>query len=128
MIYKDQIATEYGSNTSIAGLPPVAYQPKPAGDDYVRGFFTRWFAKRVNGTKAIEINPEQSGQINTDLYTVVSVTWKISGPRNSLVVNGIIEKSGVEKENLNEIIRVLRETEVDLALTLTNPVELWRGY
>jgi hypothetical protein len=128
MIYNDRVAFEYGSSNSVLGNPPVAYQPKPTGNDYGRGFFTRWFAKRVNGTKAVEIDPEARGQINTDLYAIVSVTWKIAGPQNNWIVNGIIEKSGVEKENLNELERAKHETGVDLATTLTNPLELWRGY
>ena len=128
MIYNEKIASEYGTNVLSTGGSPVAYQPKPTGENYSSGFLIRWFSKRVNETKAAEINPEQRGGIDENLYKTISLTWKISGPKNSKIVNGIIEKSGVEKENLSEIERVLRETEVDLRQTLTNPLELWRGY
>lgn len=128
MIYNDNIVSEYGNVGFISGNAPVSYQPKPTGADYYLGYFTRWFAVRVNDVKATEVDPEKSGQINTDLYKVVSLIWKISGPKDTLVVDGIIEKSGVKKENEREIERVKHETEVDLRTTLTNPLELWRGY
>lgn len=128
MIYNNNISLEYGDSGIFSGNSPVSYQPKPTGNNYTDGFFVRWFARRANEFKSTEIDPVTSGQINTDLYKIVSVTWKISGPKDTLIVNGIIEKSGVKKENEREIERVKRETEVDLRTTLTNPLELWRGY
>jgi len=128
MIYNNNITSEYGVSSPFSGNFPVSYQPIPNKEDYVSGFFVRWFARRANEFKSTEIDPVTSGQINTDLYKIVSVTWKISGPKDTLIVNGIIEKSGVKKENEREIERVKRETEVDLRTTLTNPLELWRGY
>ena len=128
MIFNDTVALEYGTNSSVVGVSPIAYQPKPLSNDYVQGFLTRWFAKRVNSNKAIEISPEQRGESNTDVYIIISVIWKISGPKDSLIINRIIEKSGIIKENNDEIQRVKKETGVDLSFTLTNPIELWRGY
>jgi len=125
MIYNDKISSEYGLESPFTGDSPVAYQPKPTGDDYKQGFFVRWFAKRINDNKAVEINPEQSDKINTDLYSIVSVIWKISGPRTPIKTKGIIQKFGVETENQDEIQRIKTETGVDLSYTLTNPLEFW---
>jgi hypothetical protein len=127
MIYNANIATAYGTSP-ITGDYPIAYRPKPVGSDYDNGFLIRWFAMKVNAIKAVEISSTQSDSINSDLYSVVSIIWKISGPMNSLLVNGIIEKSGVYQENLNAIAQVKAEKLIDLSKTLTNPIELWRGY
>lgn len=126
MIYDTNIATNYGTSPTT-GDDPIAYRPQPVGTDYANGFIIRWFALKANALVAVEISA-QSDSINTDLYLVVSIIWKISGPRNSLVVNGIIEKSGVYQENLSAIAQVKAENLVDLSKTLTNPLELWRGY
>jgi hypothetical protein len=126
-IYDANIANEYGVSP-IQGNGPIAVRPQPTGADYTSGSITRWFAMKVNAPKAVEIDSAQSDSINTDLYAVVSLMWKISGPRNALVVNGVIEKAGVYQENLNAIAQVKAESGVDLSKTLTNPLELWRGY
>ena len=128
MIYNDKITTEYGMNTLFLGVPPIAYQPRPIEGDYKTGYFTRWFAKRVNDEKATEIDPKTKGQISTELYTLVSLIWMISGPKDSKIVNRIVEQSGVFEGNRAEILRVKNETGIDLTKTLTNPLELWRGY
>jgi hypothetical protein len=128
MIYNDKITSEYGTQEIFVGVFPIACQPKPTDKDYKQGFIVRWFAMRINDATVTEINPEQREQIGTSLYATVSLIWKISGPKDSKIVNGIIEKSGITKENQNEIERVKRETGVDLSKTLTNPLELWRGY
>lgn len=128
MIYNDKITTEYGVNTLFLGASPIAYQPRPTADDYKTGYFTRWFSKRVNDEKATEIDPKTSGQISTQLYTLVSLIWMISGPKDPKIVNRIVEKPGVFNGNRMEIMRVKNETGIDLSKTLTNPLELWRGY
>ena len=128
MIYNDAITSEYGEGTFLLGGSPIAYQPTPTETDYKNGYFVRWFAKRANQNVAIEISPSQRSGIDNSLYATVSLTWKISGPRDPLIVNGIIDRSGVENGNITEIERVLRETEIDLRQSLKNPLELWRGY
>lgn len=128
MKYNDKIVSEYGNNTVFTGGSPVAYQPKPTGEDYTNGFFVRWLCKRVNETKATEIDPNFSGNIDSNLYKTVSLTWVIAGPKNKIVSNGIVTQFGVAERNLAEIERVKIEEDVDLSKTLINPLELWRGY
>lgn len=128
MKYNEKIVSEYGGETVFTGVAPVAYQPKPTGEDYSNGFFIRWFSMRVNELKATEIDPDFSGNIDSNLYKTVSLTWVISGPKNRIVTDGVINKFGIAERNLSEIERVKIEEDVDLSRTLTNPLELWRGY
>jgi hypothetical protein len=104
------------------------YRPIPIGTDYTNGYLIRYFSKRVNAVKAIEVSPDQSNFIDTNLYQTVQLTWKISGPAENLVTNKVIQKFGVRSENLNEIQRVKQNTGIDLSSVLINPLELWRGY
>lgn len=127
MLYNENITSEYGLSFSVGGSP-VAYQPTPSDTNYKNGYFLRWFAKRVNQNITTEIDPNQKNLIDSNLYTVVSLTWRISGPMDPITINNITEKSGVRTENLREIDRVLNETKVDLRQSLKNPLELWRGY
>jgi hypothetical protein len=128
MRYNEKVTTEYGVADIYIGSSPVAYQPKPTGDDYRVGYFARWFSMRINGNVATEIDPTTQSQIDSNLYKTVTLNWKISGPRYPKIVNKIIEQTGVEPENRTEIERVKRENAVDLSRTLTNMVEFWRGY
>jgi len=128
MIYNDKIKNEYGANELKFGEFPIAYKASPTDQNYVDGFFIRWFSKRINSNVATEVSSEQSSFIDTSLYSTVSLNWKISGPKENKVSNGIVENEGVIKANLREIERVKRETQVDLFQTLKNPLEFWRGY
>ena len=127
MIYNDDISLEYSSSVLI-GQFPIMYRPIPIGTDYTNGYLIRYFSKRVNAVKAIEVSPDQSNFIDTNLYQTVQLTWKISGPAENLVTNKVIQKFGVRSENLNEIQRVKQNTGIDLSSVLINPLELWRGY
>ena len=90
MIYNDNIAKEYGSSSLIfSGSHPVPYKVVPLANDYVMGLVTRAFAKKVNENKIIEIDEVQMSTINKDLYQMVKLYWKISGPEKSLIVSRI---------------------------------------
>jgi len=121
------MSSEY-SGSVLIGQHPIAYKPTPTSTDYTNGYFTRYFSKRVNSTKAVEVSPDQNSLIDTNLYRTIQLTWKISGPVENLIVDKVIQKFGVRSENLNEIQRVKQSTGINLSTVLTNPLELWRGY
>jgi hypothetical protein len=129
MIYNDKLTSEYGI---ISGMltrnPPVKYNPVPTKEQYQSGILIRYFVKKVNEDKIIEIDPSKINGLDKNLYVVVSLNWKISGSKEKKIVNGIVEKSSVSENNAAEINRVKIETEVDLSFALSNLVEYWRGY
>jgi hypothetical protein len=129
MITNENLTNEYGPSKIIGlGDVPVEYKPRPNKNDYDRGFITRFFSKKVNESKIIEIDPAKIRNINAVLYFIVSLNWKISGSREKVIINGIIDKTGVIDSNNFEIERVKIENGIDLSNKLSNRLEFWRGY
>jgi hypothetical protein len=128
MNYNDKLKSEYGSfNEVVSGASPRPFKPTPTSDDYLNGYLTRAFAKKVNENIVMEVKPEESGGYNRALYKTVLVNWKITGPKNSVVVNGVLQNVGVTESNTLEVRKILLENNIDLSRTLNNPLEYWRG-
>ena len=127
MKYNDAIVNEYGNFLGIIGQSPLQNKPLPTKQDYFNGSFARVFAKKINDDVLIEINPDQSRNINQDLYKIVSINWTISGVRENSYSKGVITP-GVSDSNNFEIDRALKEDGVDLRKVLPNPLEYWQGH
>lgn len=128
MIYNEKITESYGKFPEVSGrIVPIGQKNKPIEDNYNSGYMPRFFIKKANENKIFEITSQYISGINTNLYKVVSIKWKISGPKNNIYKNGILDKSGVEDSNKFEIDRVKKEEGVDLSGTLANLLEYWRG-
>lgn len=129
MIYNEKLASLYGDFPTVSGkLPPVAQKNKPTKDNYNTGYVPRFFVKKVNENRIMETTSQGAANINESLYKVVSLRWKISGPKNNVFKDGILDKNGVEEANKFEINRIKKEEDVDLSTTLTNLLEYWRGF
>lgn len=127
MIYNDKISSEYGRFVELNGEYPTPYKPMPSKKDYDNGLIMRAFSKRINGNAIMEVNMEQANRLNSELYKVVVARWKISGPRENRMIDGILEY-GVSQSNKYEIERIRKEEDIDLSKTLNNPLEYWRGH
>ena len=67
---------------------PIFNQTTPSQQDYTLGSFTRYFCKKTNELKYIEINKEthdklktKDSQIAWDLYEPQLIVWQISGDK-----------------------------------------------
>lgn len=128
MIYNDTLPSKYGVFTEISDASNVPKnKPVPTAEDYTNGYITRYFVKKANENVTFEISYITSRSINSNLYKVVNLRWKISGPKNDIYKNGIMDKAGVIEQNKFEIDRVKKEEGVDLSGTLNNLLEYWRG-
>ena len=97
------------------GLTPEPYYPNPTSQDYKKGAFIRYFAKKRNQTPItiIEIDKStyndlklQGGKYNYALWSAISLYWKITGPiKDSKDKFGVL-KSGIV--NTNE--RIINKT------------------
>lgn len=128
MKYNEKVAEEYGSFKKISisnGFAPLTYKPIPSSSQYVAGYISRTFLFKLNDSLFFqEIDPTLTSYVNRNLYEIVTVEWKINGPKNKVVVDGIIEDRGVMDYNSEQISRMQRKSRgVQL-----NPLEFWRGY
>jgi hypothetical protein len=127
MRYNDAIAFEYGTSDVTGGYAPVPYKPLPSPKDYDNGYINRTFAKKINENIIMEMDYASTNDINQDLYAIVVMSWKISGPRENIYDGNTIVQNGVATQNKFEIERVKKENGIDLSKALPNLLEYWRG-
>jgi hypothetical protein len=78
-------------NNPSSLLLPTPFNPQPTQDDYALGEFTRYFCKKTNELRYIEINKDTyeklTGQNSTylwQLYTPFKYQWIISGDKETV--------------------------------------------
>lgn len=79
------------SNLEEVKLIPTSFNPQPTQDDYDLGEFTRYFCKKTNELRYLEINKDTyeklAGQDPTylwQLYTPFKYQWIISGDKDTV--------------------------------------------
>jgi len=91
---------------------PISTSVTPTDEDMTRGYFIRYFIQQRNDkfARIKEIDKKQfdqladlSGGLNSTFYKSVALRWKISGPKNDILKNGIISKPGIEDTNLRTV-------------------------
>ena len=91
---------------------PISVQVNPTDEDYLRGYFIRYFIQQRNDKQAKikEIDKKQfdqladlSGGLNSTRFKSVALRWKITGPKNDIIRNGLIYQSGVEDTNFRTL-------------------------
>lgn len=93
------------SDVQLTLLTP--YYPKPTPEEYAKGYFTRYFAKKVNEQEnIIEISKEnyirmKEGKVSLEdyLYQVTDLFWQISGPLYNDRVNKQYPVAGIVDTN-----------------------------
>jgi len=93
-----------------------------------QGFVQRYFIKKINDSKIIEINESQykdwsSQKIDRTLYVAASLTWYITGEILDTIKNGIKIK-GVQNKNKESVVAAAKIIP-ELLMYLTNLTELY---
>lgn len=128
MIYNESLVKSYGTFQEITEYASVvASKRNPSQNEYDTGYMNRTFVKKINENLIVEVAQQGDQNINPSLYKVLDVSWKITGPRNNIYKNGILDKAGVVEQNKFEIDRIKSEQGVDLSSTLVNLLEYWAG-
>lgn len=102
VIYDEAIRQEPGSLVELK-----TYVPTPLPSDYERGYFTRYFAKKVAGPEYIlEISQQdwsqvQNGNVNVGLlsYETMDMLWQLTGPLNDTRISQYQIQGGVYSTN-----------------------------
>ena len=73
-------------NPTSSRKVPTPFYPKPTPNQYITGYFDRYFAKQVNDTNFIEIDKKtyegissHSSEYLWELYNVTSIPWQLTG-------------------------------------------------
>jgi hypothetical protein len=116
----DVITGEYNrlNDTLLnVNLLPTSYNPQPTQDDYTLGEFTRYFCKKTNELRYIEIDKDTyeklTGQDPTylwQLYTPFKYQWIISGNKETVYkTNEQVTTYMVNKFKLSAFNKFLKE-------------------
>lgn len=121
------------SNTINIGTlkEPLPYYPKPTPQDYNRGYFTRYVAKRRNSPNSIflEINQityqdllYKKGVYNYIMWEVTSLFWQITGPLYDNKENKDFPRAGIINTN-ERILKTKENAFPSISKFFSNPTQ-----
>ena len=108
-----ELADNRGVITDLEFDDPLYFRPTVSEEDSRRGYITRYFIKQRNDMNGVirevdkeqfELLSDQSAGLNPNFYKSVSLRWKITGPREDILKDGIIFTSGVIGTNNRTLI------------------------
>ena len=105
---------------------PVYFKPFPITKDYVKGYINRYFVQKINDLIITEVDKNIYNKIYVNYFNKLVIQWIISGPKNNQYKNKILDRKGVQEQN----IQTLFENEKlmkGLKTYLNNPLEFWGG-
>ncbi len=115
----------YSSGFSYKKTDITEFFFKPTDDDYKVKGSSRFFVKKVNDTKIIEVNYQMFENINSNLYTGITIYWHISGPKNDVYIKGKLQMAGVEDLN-KRIIKQSEKLMPGIKNKLINPLQFYK--
>ena len=125
MITPEQYQNIGGIDMSYETYPNY-YKPFPSLKDYSKGYINRYFVQKINDLTITEVNKEKYNSISKNYFNKLVIQWIISGPKNNQYKNKILDRKGVQEQN----IQTLFENEKlmkGLKVYLNNPLEFWGG-
>jgi hypothetical protein len=125
---KDVSSYKQLKTITVQTQTPKSYTPIVNQNDRVAGFITRYFIKKTNESKIIEIDLQQYNEylakrIDKNLYQTIAIKWIITGTLETQYRNGV-ELPSVMQQNLNAI-RVAQETMPGINIILSNPIQFY---
>ncbi len=109
---REEARAEFATRTKVQidlsnSVEPTSYQARPTEEDYSKGYFFRFFVKKVNEKGYIKEISEQefvginSGTVPYDVsyYQTESVMWKLTGPLNTVRLSQYDIRAGIIDTN-----------------------------
>jgi len=93
-------------NIGIFTNTPSMYYPILTPTEYGVGQFNRYFVRSANDKNAniIEIDEAEYRSFQKNpFYIKTSISWKIKGPIEDIIKDGILLESGVSKHNFEQL-------------------------
>ena len=112
-LYQDLLKINSGIDVSEKNGQVVDNTVVPTNEDYTKGFYTRYFLKTKGSKSVAEVNEEIFGflgsKIDDNLYVGFELDWKLTGPLDDIVVDGIRQQAGVRDTNRRTLQRLEQE-------------------
>jgi len=105
---------------------PVYFKPFPKTKDYSLGYINRYFVQKINDLIITEVNKNKYNQISSTVYNKLSIRWIISGSKNNVYKNKILDRIGVTEQNV-KILNVSENKMMGIKNYLNTPLEFWNG-
>jgi hypothetical protein len=105
---------------------PTYFIPSVTKNDYSKGYIYRYLVQKINDLTITEVNKDKYNEIYSQYYYKIVIQWIVSGPKNNQYNNKILERKGVQEQN----IQTLNDGEKSmkgLKTYLNNPLEFWGG-
>ena len=103
--------------------------PTPTPAEYKRGWITRYFIQRTNDKTSpiFEVNSTQfSKSLANDLYTAVSIRWRLTGPKETIYdSSGNLKEKSVSESNRISI-QLVYDRMPNLKLYLPNLLQFYK--
>ena len=105
---------------------PTYFVPIIAKNDYVIGYIYRYIVQKINDSTITEVNKDKYNDINSQYYNKIVIKWIISGPKNNQYKNKILDRKGVQEQNIQTLVKYEKKMK-GLKVYLNNPLEFWGG-
>ena len=118
--------------TNIGGIDmsndvyPSYYKPFPTLKDYEKGYINRYFVQKINDLTITEVDKDRYNKIYTNYFNKLVIQWIIFGPKNSLYNNKILDRKGVQEQNIQTLVENEKSMK-GIKNYLNNPLEFWFG-
>ena len=118
--------------TNIGGIDmsndvyPSYYKPFPTLKDYEKGYINRYFVQKINDLTITEVDKDRYNKIYTNYFNKLVIQWIISGPKNNVYKNKILDRKGVQEQNIQTLVENEKSMK-GIKNYLNNPLEFWGG-
>jgi len=118
--------------TNIGGVDmsndvyPSYYKPFPTLKDYEKGYINRYFVQKINDLIITEVDKNIYNKIYVNYFNKVVIQWIISGPKNNQYKNKILDRKGVQEQNIQTLVEYEKSMK-GIKNYLNNPLEFWDG-
>lgn len=94
-------------DSSVGVYEPASYFPTPTESDYRKGYFFRYFVKKINEKGYVKEISQQEFELiklgtapyDVSYYQIESVMWKLTGPLNTVRLSQYDIRAGIIDTN-----------------------------
>ena len=105
---------------------PTYFIPSVTKNDYSKGYIYRYLVQKINYLTITEVNKDKYNEIYSQYYNKIVIQWIVSGPKNNQYKNKILERKGVQEQNVQTLVENEKKMK-GIKSYLNNPLEFWGG-